>query len=133
MKAIKHQIGPRVDTPTLEALQRLAAARGTVLSTYAAEALAEHVRRHQGDGIQDYLDEMLHQFEERLATVSDRLRREFEDALKRLEKRVVREIVVIKAMVDAGVETRDQPRIEEYRQQIAKILQAWANGNGARA
>jgi hypothetical protein len=135
MKATKHQIGPRVDTATLEALERLAAARGASLATYAAQALIEHVRRHQGDGIQDFLDEMLHQFEERLASVSDRLRREFDDAVKRLEKRVERNINVLKAMVDASVETRDQPHIEEYRQRVAKILREWtiqANGNGAR-
>lgn len=135
MKAIKHQVGPRVDTPTLEALERLAAARGTSLATYAAEALAEHVRRHQGDGIQDYLDELLHQFEERLAVVSDRLRREFDDSVKRLQKHFTRNIDVLKAMVDASVETRDSPRVEEYRQCVGKILQAWAttNGNGARS
>jgi DNA anti-recombination protein RmuC len=133
MKAIKHQIGPRVDTPTLEALERLAAARGTSLATYAAQALAEHVRRHQGDGIQDFLDEMLHQFEERLATVSDRLRREFEDAVKRLQKQLTRNIDVIKATVDASVETREQPHIEEYRQRVAKILREWTiQANGAR-
>ena len=131
MKPTKHQIGPRVDTPTLEALERLAAARGTSLATYAAQALAEHVRRHQGDGIQDFLDEMLHQFEERLATVSDRLRREFEDAVKRLQKQLTRNIDVIKAMVDASVETREPPRSEEYRQRIAKILQLWGIGPGA--
>jgi DNA anti-recombination protein RmuC len=133
MKPTKHQIGPRVDTPTLEALERLAAARGTSLATYAAQALAEHVRRHQGDGIQDFLDEMLHQFEERLATVSDRLRREFEDAVKRLQKQLTRNIDVIKAMVDASVETREQPHIEEYRQRVAKILREWTiQANGAR-
>jgi hypothetical protein len=58
MKLIKHQIGPRVDTATREALERLAAARGVSIGNYAAQALTEHVRRHQGAGVQDFFDEM---------------------------------------------------------------------------
>lgn len=134
MKPSKHQIGPRVDTPTLEALERLAAARGVPLSAYAANALGEHVRRHQGDGIQDYLDEMLHQFEEKLATLKDYLHRDFDDAVKRLEKHLTRNIDVLKAMVDASVETREPHQVDEYRQRVAKILREWTvQTNGARS
>jgi hypothetical protein len=135
MKLIKHQIGPRVDTATREALERLAAARGVSIGNYAAQALTEHVRRHQGAGVQDFFDEMLQQFDERLAKVADQLRREFESATKRIEKHFTRNIDAVKAMIDASVETREPPRSEEYRQRIAKILQLWGIGpgsNGAR-
>lgn len=130
MKKRRRQIGPRITEATHEALQRLAAATGENVSSYAAEVLSEHVAHPQGLGTEEGV---LRQLEQRLMEAIARAQSGVTMTVKRLE-RLERDINAVKAMIDASVEARDPQLAEEYRRLVAKILRAWGmqigNTNG---
>src|SRR5689334_10721483 len=130
MKEPKFQIGPRVSRTVYEALDRLRLAANCSMADYCQQVLTEHVNRLQNNGLGGGA------FEELAATLEQLVAKQFakqQQVIETANKQVLRNLNVLKAMIDAHLESTAPDARDTYKQRVEQLMRLITAHNGNQA
>jgi Ran GTPase-activating protein (RanGAP) involved in mRNA processing and transport len=127
MKEPKFQIGPRVTRTVYEALDRLRLAANCSMADYCQQVLTEHVNRLQNNGLGGgAFEELASTLEQLVAKQFARHQQFIETTIKRQE----RHLTVLKAMIDAHLESTAPEVADTYKRRVEQLMRLITAQNG---